>query len=404
MKIEFDRLKTYIKENIRPVMPERILLDIQRLTEETLEDEKNVYLFQEIGFDLSDLEVSFDKALSIFNFLKEDYMMRLPENTNLKEIRKIEKIFDEMENYLALGYLKSESAVLKDKLEFLKEQIISKNIYPILANPLNTHIDYFKDLLDFIVEDRFFDEILHQPCIFNVWLSEKGKEYIDEEFIFKDLRHLHQNFHDLLDAAENYGRNRKFKKLYFVVLNIQNTLIWMGNEFLHLNTKFIKLEMSTDPLTKALNRRAFEAIIQKLLEISKIANTPITLAVADLDHFKRINDTYGHLAGDEALKHFVGIIKRNLRRSDYVFRIGGEEFLILLPNTEIDDAMGIIERIRSDVEKTPLRYGDKEINLTASFGLAEVDKNDHINKTIKEADEKLYLAKKLGRNRVVAYL
>lgn len=400
----FDKLKAYIEENINYVISDKVFSDIQRLVKEVLKNEENVYLFQKIGLELSNSEIPFDEALSIFDFLKESFMSYLPENSNLAEVKRSEKIFDEIENYLALGYLKSESAILKNKLEFLKEQIISKNIYPILANPLNTHIDYFKELLDFIADDRFFDSVLHQPCIFNVWLTEKGKEYIDEEFIFKDLRHLHQDFHNLLDFAENYGKNKRFKKLYFTVLNIQNILIWMGNEFLYLNTKVIQLEMSTDPLTKALNRRAFEAIIQKLLEISKITNVSITLAIADLDHFKKINDTYGHLAGDESLKHFVSIIKRNLRKSDYVFRIGGEEFLILLPNTELNDSIEIIERIRKDVEKTPLHYNNNEINLTASFGLAEVDKSDHINKTIKEADEKLYVAKNLGRNRVVSYL
>jgi diguanylate cyclase (GGDEF)-like protein len=159
--------------------------------------------------------------------------------------------------------------------------------------------------------------------------------------------------------------------------------------------------MSIDPLTGAFNRRSFETIIQKLLEISQITNTSITLAIADLDFFKKINDTFGHLAGDEAIKHFVNIIKRNLRKSDYVFRIGGEEFLILLPNTELKDAVEIVERIRKDLEENSLHYDGKEIKITASFGLAEVDKEKYINEIIKKADEKLYKAKESGRNKVV---
>ncbi|MBX0310536.1 MAG: GGDEF domain-containing protein, partial [Sulfurihydrogenibium sp.] len=90
-----------------------------------------------------------------------------------------------------------------------------------------------------------------------------------------------------------------------------------------------------------------------------------------------------------------------LRKSDYVFRIGGEEFLILFPNTELKDAIEIVERIRKDLEESPLNYDGKEIKLTASFGLVEVDKNKHIKEIIKEVDEKLYKAKELGRNRVV---
>jgi diguanylate cyclase (GGDEF)-like protein len=161
------------------------------------------------------------------------------------------------------------------------------------------------------------------------------------------------------------------------------------------------MEVFIDPLTKVLNRRSFETIIQRFLEISKITNIPISLAMADLDYFKKVNDTYGHLAGDEALRYFVNIVKKNLRKSDYIFRIGGEEFVILLLSTDLKDAVKIVEKIRKEVESHPLYYDGKEIKITASFGLVEVDPNRHIDEIIKEADEKLYKAKELGRNRVV---
>jgi diguanylate cyclase len=251
-----------------------------------------------------------------------------------------------------------------------------------------------------IEESKAFNNISHENCDFSMWVKERGKDYISEVNLMKDIKHLHKDFHNLNEIAESYKKNKKFKDLNFMIY-IQNIMIWKGNEFLYLNTKFIKLEMSIDPLTGAFNRRSFETIIQKLLEISQITNTSITLAIADLDYFKKINDTFGHLAGDEALKHFVNIIKRNLRKSDYVFRIGGEEFLILLPNTELKDAVEIVERIRKDLEENPLHYDGKEIKITASFGLAEVDKEKYINEIIKKADEKLYKAKESGRNKVV---
>ena len=398
----FVRLLKYAEKNFKSAICKETFLKIKYLVKDVLRNKNKISEFQQLGCELFKLGIIFNEAISIFDFLRKNFIAHLPNAIDLREAKRIERLFEEMENHLAIGYLKNEVILLKNRLEFLEEYIISKDIHLLLVNPFKAHINYLKDFLNSVLDDGVFSNISHQSCAFGIWLNEKGKEYIDEEHILKDLKHLHKNFHNLIEIAESYKKNKKFKDLYFMILNIQNIMIWIGNEFLYLNTKFIKLEMSIDPLTGAFNRRSFEAIIQKLLEISQITNTSITLAVADLDYFKKINDTFGHLAGDEALKHFVNIIKRNLRKSDYVFRIGGEEFLILLPNTELKDAVEIVEKIRKDLEENPLHYDGKEIKITASFGLAEVDKNNYIDEIIKEADEKLYKAKESGRNKVVA--
>ncbi|ACD67079.1 MAG TPA: sensor domain-containing diguanylate cyclase [Sulfurihydrogenibium sp.] len=397
----FVRLLKYAEKNFKSAICKETFLKIKYLVKDVLRNKNKISEFQQLGCDLFKLGIIFNEAISIFDFLRKNFIAHLPNAIDLREAKRIERLYEEMENHLAIGYLKNEVILLKNRLEFLEEYIISKDIHLLLANPFKAHINYFKDFLNSILDGGIFSNISHQSCAFGIWLKEKGKEYIDEEHILKDLKHLHKDFHNLIEIAESYKKNKKFKDLYFMILNIQNIMIWIGNEFLYLNTKFIKLEMSIDPLTGAFNRRGFEIIIQKLLEISQITDAPITLAMADLDYFKKINDTFGHLAGDEALKHFVNIIKRNLRKSDYVFRIGGEEFLILLPNTELKDAVEIVERIRKDLEENSLHYDGKEIKITASFGLAEVDKEKYINEIIKKADEKLYKAKESGRNKVV---
>ncbi|EEP61207.1 GGDEF domain-containing protein [Sulfurihydrogenibium yellowstonense] len=399
--IIFGRLLTYAEKNFKSAICKETFLKIKYLIKDVLENKNKISQLQELGFDLANLGIIFNEAISIFDFLRKNFIAHLPNTIDLREAKRIERLFEEMENELSLGYLKDEISLLKDRLDFMEKYIITKEIHPLLANPFKTHIHYFKDFLISIEENKAFNSVSHENCYFSMWLKEIGKDYINEVNLMKDLKHLHNNFHNLIEIAESYRKNKKFKDLYFMILNIQNIVIWIGNEFLYLNTKFIKSEMSIDPLTGAFNRRSFETIIQKLLEISQITDAPITLAMADLDYFKKINDTFGHLTGDEALKHFVNIIKRNLRKSDYVFRIGGEEFLILLPNTELKDAVEIVERIRKDLEENPLYFDGKEIKITASFGLAEVDKNKYINEIIKEADEKLYKAKELGRNRVV---
>jgi len=399
--IIFGRLLTYAEENFKSAICKDRFLEIKHLVKDVLEDKNKISRLQELGFDLSSSGIIFNEAISIFDFLRRNFIAHLPNNIDLREAKRIERLFEEMENELSLGYLRYEIFLLKSRLNFMEKYIITKELYPLLANPFEDHIYYFKDFLNSILDGGVFSNISHQSCAFSVWLKEKEKEYIDERHILKDLKQLHKDFHNLIEIAENYKKHKKFKDLYFMILNIQNIIIWIGNELLYLNTKFIKLEMSIDHLTGAFNRRSFEAIIKKLLEISQITNAPITLAMADLDYFKKINDTFGHLAGDEALKHFVNIIKRNLRKSDYVFRIGGEEFLILLPNIKLKDAIEVIERIRKDLEENPLHYDGKEIKITASFGLAEVDKNKYINEIIKEIDEKLYKAKEMGRNKIV---
>lgn len=383
----FDDLAEYIERHFKSVLHNGVLLEIKKLLIDVLEDREKILHFQQIGFELANLEVIFNEVLSIFEFLK-------------KSLAEESKLIDEIENHVALGYLKYEASLLKDKLDFIEENIVSKDIHKLLADPLIAHIGYFKNLLQAISKDKE-TAILHQPCPLSIWLNERAKEHVDNETILKDIKRMHQHFHNLIDIAQDYKNSKRFKDLYFTILNLENAIVWIENSFLYMNTQFIKMEMSIDPLTKTLNRRSFEAIFQKLLEISKITNAPISLAVADLDHFKKINDTYGHLAGDEALKHFVSIVKKNLRKSDYVFRLGGEEFVILLPSTGLKDAVKIVERIRKEVESHPLHYDGKEIKLTASFGLVEADIDKYINEIIKEADEKLYKAKELGRNRVV---
>jgi len=189
--------------------------------------------------------------------LRKNFIAHLPNDIDLREAKRIERLFEEMENHLALGYLKNEIILLNDRLEFLEEYIISKDIHLLLANPFKAHINYFKDFLKSILDSRVFSNISHQSCAFGIWLKEKGKEYIDEEYILKDLKHLHKDFHNLIEIAESYKKNKRFKDLYFMILNIQNITIWIGNEILYLNTKFIKLEMSMDPLTGAFNRKKF---------------------------------------------------------------------------------------------------------------------------------------------------
>ncbi|MGB9681897.1 MAG: diguanylate cyclase [bacterium] len=160
----------------------------------------------------------------------------------------------------------------------------------------------------------------------------------------------------------------------------------------------------TDPLTHLYNRRFFEERFKDELLKTKISKTQLSLIMADIDHFKVINDTYGHKVGDKVLEVLALILKANVRDKDIVARYGGEEFMILLPNTNKIDAQKVAERIRQEIEETPLTEIDGPERFTVSFGVAGFPEDgEDINDLFLKVDQALYEAKKLGRNRVVVY-
>lgn len=159
---------------------------------------------------------------------------------------------------------------------------------------------------------------------------------------------------------------------------------------------------SLDPLTSVANRRRFEQFISAEVDKSHENGTPLCLILTDIDHFKKVNDTFGHSAGDRVLKAFADLLSDSIRGGDLVARFGGEEFAVILPNTPMGDAFGIAERIRNIFE---LNGGPDETlvsefgRLTASFGVAEIREGEPPSALIQRADQMLYEAKNNGRNR-----
>lgn len=161
---------------------------------------------------------------------------------------------------------------------------------------------------------------------------------------------------------------------------------------------------SRDSLTQCWNRRMIDELFDSTLAEARRKETPICVMMVDIDHFKAINDNYGHAIGDTALQHMVAILNQNLREYDQVGRYGGEEFIVVLPTTDRDSAWGIAERVRSAVEYQPTILKDgREISMTVSIGLALFDpQRDPDRRSLMErADQALYKAKRSGRNRII---
>ncbi|MCX7982489.1 MAG: GGDEF domain-containing protein [Syntrophales bacterium] len=159
----------------------------------------------------------------------------------------------------------------------------------------------------------------------------------------------------------------------------------------------VKRIMNTDHLTGILNRRAFEKSLKREISFAIRHKMPLSIIMIDIDHFKKINDTYGHETGDLVLKRFAITIQKSLREEDILGRFGGEEFILALPNTNSEHALDASERIRQKIEQKKIRY--IRGNITASFGITEFSPSDDIRSLLKRADDALYEAKRNGRNR-----
>jgi len=155
-----------------------------------------------------------------------------------------------------------------------------------------------------------------------------------------------------------------------------------------------------DPLTGSLNRRGLDASFPEVQGDADGLIEPLSVAMLDIDHFKRVNDELGHAAGDLVIRHVAATVGRVLRHHDAVVRFGGEEFLLVLPEVDRALAAPVAERARAAVERHPTPVGDNEVRVTVSIGVAERRPGEERDALIKRADDALYRAKRGGRNRV----
>lgn len=171
-----------------------------------------------------------------------------------------------------------------------------------------------------------------------------------------------------------------------------------ANRELKRNEAIIQELIHTDPLTGIGNRRRFDDALAIEVERSRRYNHPLCLLITDLDHFKDVNDHYGHTLGDEVLKRFAGLLREHCRQSDLVTRFGGEEFMVLLPDTPLENTVACVERIRCKLESQPLV--EQVGRVTASFGVAMRAAEEDGASLMRRADQALYRSKNEGRNRI----
>lgn len=174
---------------------------------------------------------------------------------------------------------------------------------------------------------------------------------------------------------------------------------------IHTKEQEMRKLASHDSLTGLLSRHAFFENARSYVSLATRHDIPFSVAIVDLDHFKSINDRYGHPAGDAVLKLFADVVNSVSRRSDIIGRLGGEEFALVLPNTPIVEAYEFTERLHSAVDKAVLNHASAMIQYTVSIGLtsAEPETDNGIDNLLARADQALYEAKRAGRNQTAVY-
>ncbi|MGC8925759.1 MAG: diguanylate cyclase [Calditerrivibrio sp.] len=163
-----------------------------------------------------------------------------------------------------------------------------------------------------------------------------------------------------------------------------------------------KMESVTDPLTGLFNRKFMIKKIEEEIERGKRYGSKFSIIFLDIDNFKRINDVYGHIVGDFVLKYLANIIKSELRKVDYAFRYGGEEMVILLSETNLENALKFSERLLEVVRNTIFKYKTEDLKITVSIGVAEFKPGETIEQLIERADMAMLKAKQAGKDRVVS--
>jgi diguanylate cyclase (GGDEF)-like protein len=164
----------------------------------------------------------------------------------------------------------------------------------------------------------------------------------------------------------------------------------------------LQTQVSTDPLTGLYNYRHFESVLKNEMQRTGRTGQPTALVMIDLDLFKQVNDRWGHEGGNRALQLAASVFKQELRAVDIICRYGGEEFVLVLPQTSLPMAVKVAQRVRLTLQQTPVTFADNWFNVTASLGVAVYQANDRqsFEAFVDEADQYLYQAKQKGRNQV----
>lgn len=277
-----------------------------------------------------------------------------------------------------------------------------------LDQAINNHNTWYENITRTLIcrlphDQRDVREDAHRECQFGQWYYGNTIESLTKHPSFAAIEQEHAHMHQL--AAKlllNTAHDAPIDVIDFD--HFANSIGRLRLQITSLRRELQDSLFNRDPLTGARNRIGMLTHLREQHALIKRKAHQSCIAIMDLDHFKHINDEYGHQSGDKVLKEVAGYALRNIRPYDILFRYGGEEFLLCMPQTNIQFAITLVDRLRDGIEKLEIEIGSKSpLHITVSFGVAPLDPDIYVEDSIHRADQALYGAKEQGRNRVVIW-
>ncbi len=323
----------------------------------------------------------------------------------------IEVFFDEIENNAAKYY--SKIIMREERKHILIEQSNLKEILDSEKyNMINVHINWLIGLnRAFSLEKEKYLPPLQEDscCFFHEYIkNNKLCSVVSKKKNINRVLNWHKTLHESASLLRYLFFDKKdYRTFLYAFFKFSKEVYNFTNILLNIFIEEEKTTAKKDPLTSLYNRRSLRDVISYHKKLAKSLNTSFSIIMIDLDNFKKVNDIYGHIFGDKVLQHVSEIVRKNIRKNDYAFRYGGEEFLVLLPSADLNSAKKVAERIRKNLESSTVCYFGIKIRITASFGVA-VFKDQYLDLDVEDmlkiVDKALYIAKKSGKNRVEAFI
>jgi diguanylate cyclase len=374
--------------------------------EAPFESEKMIELYEDFAHFKIANEVPYVIIANEIYGLKNLLLKNIQEREGRESVVALLNLFKEIDNKVANIYLLKYIEKLIST-NHVRRNSLSDLVGMDVLRHYESHLIWLTSLAERIRDSQKsdFPQLDDTMCEFGKWMHGEAKILIQNNSKYNTIKRIHANLHlfakkiyMLLDKKEDNILINYLEKCELMSLSI-------GTELALIDNILINKKITKDTLTGSLSRQGLRSVFQNQYELSFATGNPFVLAMCDLDYFKQINDTYGHIAGDKVLKSFVDIVKQNIRSSDVIVRYGGEEFIIMLPAVHKAKGLEALEKIRKAFEANVIEFNDEKIKATVSIGVIEVEpehgsKPSCIDEYLMIVDQKLYIAKESGRNRI----
>ncbi|MCS7171478.1 MAG: GGDEF domain-containing protein [Aquificaceae bacterium] len=385
-----DQLRSLLQDFLSKYLPKddvlqhnpKVIKFIYTFIKELTQDASDIKISKRahpIGKELLSLGIPDDFVLGVYKTLKENFERHPCREVLLDRLNSVFKLF--VRPYILADALDLELAEAKAmEIEGLLE----------LINSLKGHyLAHFRSILE-------KDEDLKVRNLIQEKIKEL-KKTVQEMNLCCDVEPYDVLYWRLVSMCQ---QEKDFEKFYTYIKEMDRLVVGIVGVLNKLLLDVLSGLAFIDSLTGLYNRNSLPYLLKKELSLCKRYNLPLSFVMLDVDNFKLINDTYGHHLGDRVISFVGSVIRSSVRLHDTPVRWGGEEFLIILPNTPEEGACMLAERIRKKVEMTKIEFDSCSIDVTVSAGVSQVENYEDPEESIKRADRALYMAKRLGKNRV----